>query len=149
MTEQVQRRVLHWFARRRLLNPDDARGTLAWNNGGFSLDASVRIAGDDRVGLERLLRCRARLEFALERIERMLTHIGEISPSAGDRQDGGFLPVGPPCALAKSPAALAEALASAFLGWYRSAHSNHHAVGAPMPSRMSPFSPPCDRLYYR
>lgn len=43
MTEQVHRRVLRWFARRRLLNPDDARGTLAWNNGGFSLDASVRM----------------------------------------------------------------------------------------------------------
>ena len=29
MTEQVRRLVLRWFARRRLLNPDDARGTLA------------------------------------------------------------------------------------------------------------------------
>jgi hypothetical protein len=35
---------------------------------GFSLDAAVRIAGDDRAGLERLLRYCARPAFALERL---------------------------------------------------------------------------------
>ena len=35
--------------------------------GGFSLDASVRIEGADRQGLERLLRYCARPAFALER----------------------------------------------------------------------------------
>jgi hypothetical protein len=36
------------FARRRLLDPDDARDMLAWEHGGFSLAASVCIAGHDR-----------------------------------------------------------------------------------------------------
>ena len=35
-------------------------------HGRFSLDAAVRIAGDDRAGLERLLRCCARPAFALD-----------------------------------------------------------------------------------
>lgn len=51
--EQVRRRVLHWFARSGLLDADDARDMLAWDNGGFSLDASARIAGHDRTGQER------------------------------------------------------------------------------------------------
>ena len=41
----------------------------AWaHSGGFSLDATVRIEGDDREGLERLLRYCARPAFALERL---------------------------------------------------------------------------------
>ncbi|CRI65087.1 transposase (fragment) [Thiocapsa sp. KS1] len=57
---QVRRRVLRWFSRHGLLDPEDARDMLAWDNSGFSLDASVRIAGHDRPGLERLLRYCAR-----------------------------------------------------------------------------------------
>ena len=38
---------------------------LAWDNSGFSLDASGRIAGQDRAGLERLLRYCARPRFAV------------------------------------------------------------------------------------
>ena len=41
---------------------------LTWEHGGFSLDAAVRIAGDDRAGLERLLRYCARPAFALDRL---------------------------------------------------------------------------------
>ena len=42
----------------------------SWDHGGgFSLDASVRIEGADRSGLERLLRYCARPPFALERLE--------------------------------------------------------------------------------
>ena len=33
-----------------LLDPVDARDTIAWDNAGFSLDASVCIAGQDRAG---------------------------------------------------------------------------------------------------
>jgi len=33
-----------------LLDPDDARDRLAWGHGGFSLDASVCIAGRARRG---------------------------------------------------------------------------------------------------
>jgi hypothetical protein len=69
ITEQVRRRVLRWFAHRRLLDPDDARDRLTWEHGGFSLDASVCIASHDRAGLERLLRYCARPPFALERIQ--------------------------------------------------------------------------------
>ncbi len=69
--QQVRRRVLHWFSRHGLLDPDDARDRLAWVNTGFSLDACVCIAGHDRAGLERLLRYGARPPFALERIEQV------------------------------------------------------------------------------
>ena len=69
--QQVRRRVLHWFSRHGLLDPDDARDMLMWDNSGFSLDASVCIAGHDRAGLERLLRYCARPPFALERIEQV------------------------------------------------------------------------------
>ncbi len=54
--EQVRRRVLRWFSRHGLLDPADARDMLAWEHGGFSLDASVCIAGHDRAGLRQLLK---------------------------------------------------------------------------------------------
>jgi hypothetical protein len=69
--EQVRRRVLRWFSRHGLLDPNEARDRLAWVNTGFSLDAAVRITGHDRTGLERLLRYGARPPFALERIEQV------------------------------------------------------------------------------
>jgi len=68
---QVRRRVLRWFARSGGLPAADARDMLGWEHGGFSLDAAVRIAGDDRAGLERLLRYCARPSFALERLTRV------------------------------------------------------------------------------
>ena len=55
-----------------LLNQADAQDMARWHHGGgFSLDASVRIAGHDRTGLERLLRHCARPPFALERFEQV------------------------------------------------------------------------------
>ncbi len=67
---RVSRRVLRWFVRRGLLDPDDARAMREWHSdGGFSLDASVRIPGWDRAGLERLLRYCARPPFALDHLE--------------------------------------------------------------------------------
>ena len=56
ITEQVRIRVLRWFARSGLIERDDVREILAWENSGFSLDAAVRVAAHDRAGLERLLR---------------------------------------------------------------------------------------------
>ena len=54
--QQVRRRVLRWFARAGHLDCADARDMASWGHGGgFSLDASVRIEGPDRTGLERLL----------------------------------------------------------------------------------------------
>jgi putative transposase len=52
-----------------LLDEANASGTLTWQgSGGFSIDASVRIEGEDRAGVERLLRYCARPPFALERL---------------------------------------------------------------------------------
>jgi len=65
---QVRRRVLRWFARSGLLEAADAQDMLTWEHAGFSLDAAVRMAGDERAGLERLLRYCARPAFALERL---------------------------------------------------------------------------------
>ena len=65
----VQRRVLRYFRDRELLDEADADGMLGWRgSGGFSIDASVRIQGDDREGVERLIRYCARPSFALERL---------------------------------------------------------------------------------
>jgi len=53
---RVSHRVLRWFVRRGWLEADEARAMRDWHNdGGFSLDAAVRIPGWDRAGLERLL----------------------------------------------------------------------------------------------
>ena len=53
----VQRRVLRYFHRHGLLDEADAQGMLSWQgSGGFSIDASVRIEGEDPAGVERLLR---------------------------------------------------------------------------------------------
>jgi len=70
--QQVRTRVVRWFARAGLLDSADARDMAGWDHGGgFSLDASVRIEGQDRAGLERLLRYCARPPFALERLEQL------------------------------------------------------------------------------
>jgi hypothetical protein len=69
IAEQVRVRVLRWFARSGLIEADDIREMLAWENSGFSLDAAVRVPAHDRAGLERLLRYCARPTFALERLE--------------------------------------------------------------------------------
>jgi hypothetical protein len=61
ITEQVRIRVLRWFARSGLIEPEDVRELLAWENSGFSLDAAVRVGAHDRAGLERLLRYYARV----------------------------------------------------------------------------------------
>jgi hypothetical protein len=61
--------VLRWFARSGLIERDDVREMLAWENSGFSMDAAVRVGAHDRAGLERLLRYCARPPFALERLE--------------------------------------------------------------------------------
>jgi len=65
----VQRRVLRYFRTQGLLDEAATSGMLTWQgSGGFSIDASVRIGGEDRAGVERLLRYCARPPFALERL---------------------------------------------------------------------------------
>ena len=57
----VQRRVLRCFRSHGILDEADASGMLEWRgSGGFSIDTSVRIEGEDRAGIERLLRYGAR-----------------------------------------------------------------------------------------
>ena len=71
----VQRRVLRHFARRGLLDEADTDDMLGWQgSGGFSVDASVRIEGEDRAGVERLVRYCARPPFALERLHALEGH---------------------------------------------------------------------------
>ncbi len=54
---RVRQRMLRAFVRRGLIEEDDAGKMAGWDHGGgFSVDASVRIEGTDRAGLERLLR---------------------------------------------------------------------------------------------
>nr|WP_242518473.1 transposase [Thiorhodovibrio winogradskyi] len=55
IAEQVRIRVLRWFARSGLIEPDDVREMLAWKHSSFSLDAAVRVAAHDRAGLKRVL----------------------------------------------------------------------------------------------
>jgi hypothetical protein len=70
MQAQVRRRVLRTFVRRGLIEKDDADAMAGWEyGGGFSVDASVRIEGNDRAGLERLLRYCAPPPFALEHLQ--------------------------------------------------------------------------------
>ena len=74
ITERVRRRVIRWFRRSRFLDAAAAADMLAWENSGFSVDASVRITLLDRDvpsyfrSLGHLLRYCARPPFALERL---------------------------------------------------------------------------------
>jgi hypothetical protein len=68
----VRRRLLRVFVRRGLLAGDDARAMAHWeHDGGFSVDASVRIEAADRAGCLRLLRYCARPPFAMERLREL------------------------------------------------------------------------------
>jgi len=79
----LQRRVLRYFRTRGLLDEFDALDMLSWQgSGGFSIDASVRINGDDRAGIERLLRYCARPPFGLERLHALAGVASLASPDA-------------------------------------------------------------------
>jgi Putative transposase/Transposase zinc-binding domain len=67
---RVRQQVLRACVRRGLLEHGDAQEMGGWDHGGgFSLDASVRVEGADRAGLERLLRYCARPPFALDHLQ--------------------------------------------------------------------------------
>ena len=53
-------RVLRWFARSGLIEPDDVREMLAWGNRLCSVDAGVCVAAQDRAGLKHVLHYFAR-----------------------------------------------------------------------------------------
>ncbi len=66
---RVRRRVLAAYRRYGVLSAEDAKDMAGWDHGGgFSVDASVGIAADDRPALERLLRYCARPCWASERL---------------------------------------------------------------------------------
>ncbi len=85
LTERVRRRVIRWFRLARLLDAAAAAEMLAWENSGFSVDASVRITLVDRDvpsyfrSLEHLLRYCARPPFALERLSVIRGADGQIA----------------------------------------------------------------------
>ena len=66
---RLRRRVLRYLERHGCLEPDTVEDMLSWEHeGGFSLDASVRIEGWDRNALERLARYCARPPFSSGRL---------------------------------------------------------------------------------
>ena len=68
---RVRRRVLAAYRRRGWLDAEAAADMAQWQHGGgFSVDASVAIHGNDRAGLERVLRYCARPCWASERLTR-------------------------------------------------------------------------------
>lgn len=83
LARTVQLRVLRWFVRRGLLDPSAAADMRTWRGtGGFSVDGSVRIEGEDRAGLERLVRYGARGPLALERLHAPAGLAALTSPEA-------------------------------------------------------------------
>jgi len=71
LCETLRRRILRYFVRHGLLDEDTAEAMLGWEHeGGFSLDASIRIESWDRMALERLVRYCARPPFAESRLQR-------------------------------------------------------------------------------
>ncbi len=74
LTERVRKRLIRWFRRHELIDAEAAADLLAWEHSGFSVDASVRIALDDRdvpsytQSVEHLVRYCARPAFALDRL---------------------------------------------------------------------------------
>jgi hypothetical protein len=85
LTERVRRRVIAFFKRQGFLDAHAAADMLAWENSGFSVDASVRITLLDRdvpsyfQSLEYLLRYCARPPFALERLSVIRDADGRIA----------------------------------------------------------------------
>jgi hypothetical protein len=68
----VPAQAASYHLRRERVDKDDGKEMEQWDHGGgFSLDARVRIAANDRRGLERLLRDCARPAFAVERLQEL------------------------------------------------------------------------------
>ena len=66
----LRRRILRAFVGRGLLESFEAKEMLGYKHSGFSVDAGVCIAAQDRAGLERLLRYCARPPFAMDRLRK-------------------------------------------------------------------------------
>jgi hypothetical protein len=125
--EQVRVRVLRWFTRRGLSEPDALREMLAWENSGFSRDAAVRVPAHARAGLERLRRYGARPPFALERLEGRDEH-RVISRLPKPRRDGAT-------ALSLTPRELIDHLAGLIPPPRRHRHRYHGVLAPNSPRR--------------
>jgi len=66
--ESIQKRVLRYFCNRKFFDKDEMQNMLAYENSGFSLDASVKVESFDKEALERLIRYCARPPFNSENI---------------------------------------------------------------------------------
>lgn len=73
LCERLRRSILRRVVRLGAVPEESAREMLARPHGGFSLDASVRVAADDRPALERLIRYCLRPAISLKR----LTYLSE------------------------------------------------------------------------
>jgi len=97
LTERVRRRVIRWFRLAHMLDASAAADMFAWENSGFSLDASVRIAlcrPQLRAycqSLEHLLRYCAWPPFTLERFS-VTGHSRRGSRLTPPRTDKSLLP---------------------------------------------------------
>ena len=102
---RVRQQVLRACVRRGLLDQSATAEMGGWDHGGgFSLDASVRIEGSDRAGLERLLRYCARPPFALEHLHEH--HAGHLVYRCPKPRPGG------PSALVLTPLELIDKIAA-------------------------------------
>jgi len=109
--------LLRAFVGRGLLEGFEAKEMLAYRHSGFSVDTSVCIAAHDRAGLERLLRYCARPPFALARLRKAGSELGNstapvIRPARYHwrkrRQDKGPRADGP-CNCSRTRAGAAQA----------------------------------------
>jgi DNA-directed RNA polymerase subunit RPC12/RpoP len=82
--EAVCRGTLRLLVRRGCLEAEDAARMEQWARPAFSVHAGVRIAQDDRAGLERLARYCLRPPFSLERLalvgDRVVYRLGKPTP---------------------------------------------------------------------
>jgi hypothetical protein len=136
---RVRVRLLRALTRRNLLEREDAQAMGEWDHGGgFSLDASVRIEGEDRPGLERLLRYCARPAFALERLRQIdAEHLVYESVKPG--------PSGS-VSLMLTPLELIDRLAALIPPPRRHRHRTHGvlAPNAPLRSAVTALAAPAD-----
>jgi hypothetical protein len=156
LTERVRRRVIRWFRLARLLDAAAAADMLAWENSGFSIDASVRITLLDRdvpgyfQSLEHLLRYCARPPFAIERLsvirdaDRRCGRPSRRWPSGTLARGAGLWPAGKPrkavLTLMQSPTRTTPPGSpgrNLWRGWGRSFRSSAQHAGATSGSSLS------------
>ena len=139
-------RVLCWFACSGLIESDDVREILARDNSGFSLDSAACVAANDRAGLERRLRCCARLPFALGRLE--LIDAQRVAYRLPQYKRGHHGANAHAAGADKAPHGPLSATAAAPLSLPRPARPQLAPARVRVPPRMRGFTPTCSRGYH-